>query len=287
MPSEPFHVEPLDATFGAMVTNLKLTKLDGRAFAELYETWLEYALLVFPAQHLSNDEQIAFAKRFGELEFELTALTNVKEDGSIRTSDDDDMVKILKGNMGWHTDSTYMPVQAKGAVFTAHVVPSKGGETGWADMRAGYRDLDTAMKEKIADLSAYHSLYYSQKKFGEMKDKEDSEYFGYGLHGQEPPLRPLVKMHPETRVTAMTIGRHAYGIPGLSEEESGELLRDLVEFTCQEPRVYQHSWHPGDLVVWDNRCLMHRGFPWDMTEPRVMYHTRIAGDPETEFAAHD
>ena len=158
MPSEPFHVEPLDATFGAMVTNLKLAELDDRAFAELYETWLEYALLVFPAQHLSNDEQIAFAKRFGELEFELTALTNVKEDGSIRTSDDDDMVKILKGNMGWHTDSTYMPVQAKGAVFTAHVVPSQGGETGWADMRAGYRDLDTAMKEKIADLSAYLSL---------------------------------------------------------------------------------------------------------------------------------
>ena len=106
MPSEPFQVEPLDATFGAMVTNLKLAELDGRAFAELYETWLEYALLVFPAQHLSNDEQIAFAKRFGELEFELTALTNVKEDGSIRTGDDDDMVKILKGNMGWHTDST-------------------------------------------------------------------------------------------------------------------------------------------------------------------------------------
>ena len=277
MPSEPFHVEPLDATFGAMVTDLKLTELDGRAFAELYETWLEYALLVFPTQHLSNDEQIAFAKRFGELEFELTALTNVKEDGSIRTSDDDDMVKILKGNMGWHTDSTYMPVQAKGAVFTAHVVPSKGGETGWADMRAGYRDLDTAMKEKIADLSAYHSLYYSQKKFGEMKDKEDSEYFGYGLHGQEPPLRPLVKMHPETRVTAMTIGRHAYGIPGLSEEESGELLRDLVEFTCQEPRVYQHSWHPGDLVVWDNRCLMHHATTYNSAHIRHMHRTTICG----------
>ena len=77
MPSEPFRVEPLDSTFGAMVTNLKLAELDDRAFAELYETWLEYALLVFPAQHLSNDEQIVFAKRFGELEFELTALTNV------------------------------------------------------------------------------------------------------------------------------------------------------------------------------------------------------------------
>ena len=282
---KPFAIAPLDASFGAVITDLKLTDLDADAFSALYETWLEYALLVFPGQHLSNDEQMAFAKRFGPLEFPLAELSNVKPDGSIRTSDDDDMVKILKGNMGWHCDSTYMPVQAKGAVFTAHVVPAERGETGWADMRAAYDALDDATRDRIADLSAYHSLYYSQQKFGETKAKEDSEYFGYGFDGQDPPLRPLVKIHPETGRPNLIIGRHAYGIPGLAEDESEKLLQDLVDFACQPPRTYHHSWTPGDAVIWDNRCLMHRACPWDMTKPRVMFHSRIAGDPVSEFAA--
>ncbi len=282
--AKPFHVEPIDATFGAVITGLKLTHMDEPAFAALYRAWLEYALLVFPGQNLTNDEQIAVARRFGDLEFDLMELSNVKEDGSVRTSDDDDMLKVLKGNMGWHCDSTYMPVQAKGAVFTAHVLPSHGGQTGWADARAGYQELDGATREKIAGLSAYHSLYYSQKKFGKIKEK-DSEYVGYGLNGQEPPLRPLVKIHPETKQPAIAVGRHAYGIPGLEEDESEKLLQDLVDITCQAPRVYHHDWTVGDAVIWDNRCLMHRSGTWDMSEPRVMFHSRIAGDPESEFAA--
>ena len=283
--SKPFTVEPLAATFGAVITGVKLTDLPEDDFSALYDAWLEYALLVFPGQNLRNDEQIAFARRFGELEFDLAALSNVKDDGSLRTDDDDDMVKILKGNMSWHCDSTYMPVQAKGAVFTAHVVPGKGGETGWADMRAAYRELDADTRERISDLSAYHSLYHSQKKFGQTKEK-DSEYFGYGFFGQDPPLRPLVKIHPETNRPSLTIGRHAYGIPGMDANESEKLLQDLVDFACQSPRVYHHSWTPGEAVIWDNRCLMHQACPWDMNEPRIMYHSRIAGDQESEFAAH-
>jgi len=283
--AKPFNVEPIDATFGAVITGLKLADLGEPAFAALYATWLEYALLVFPAQNLSNEEQITLARRFGDLELELAELSNVKKDGGLRTDDDDDMVKILKGNMGWHCDSTYMPVQAKGAVFTAHVVPAQGGETAWADTRAAYQELDAATRERIASMSAYHSLYHSQKKFGETKEK-DSEYFGYGFFGQEPPLRPLVKIHPETGRPSLAVGRHAYGIPGIAEDESEKLLRDLVDFTCQSPRVYQHNWTAGDAVLWDNRCLMHRACAWDMNEPRVMFHSRIAGDPESEFAAH-
>ncbi|MBL6953025.1 MAG: TauD/TfdA family dioxygenase [Alphaproteobacteria bacterium] len=283
--AKPFNVEPIDATFGAVITGLKLADLGEPAFAALYETWLEYALLVFPAQNLSNEDQITLARRFGDLELELAELSNVKKDGGLRTDDDDDMVKILKGNMGWHCDSTYMPVQAKGAVFTAHVVPAHGGETAWADTRAAYQELDAATRERIANMSAYHSLYHSQKKFGETKEK-DSEYFGYGFFGQEPPLRPLVKIHPETGRPSLAVGRHAYGIPGIAEDESEKLLRDLVDFTCQSPRVYQHNWTAGDAVLWDNRCLMHRACTWDMNEPRVMFHSRIAGDPESEFAAH-
>jgi len=284
--TQSFSVTPLDATFGAIVTDVQLAALDDAAFARLYRTWLEFGLLIFPAQHLTKDEQVAFATRFGRLEFDLAPISNVRADGSVRADDaSDDVVKVLKGNMGWHCDSTYMPVQAKGAVFTAHVVPSAGGETGWADMCAAYDALDGSMRERIEHLSAYHSLHHSQAKVGH-SHKADSAYSGYGFQVKEPPLRPLVKVHPETGRRTLMIGRHAYGIPGLPADESERLLDDLTQFACRPPRVHHHRWTPGDAVVWDNRRLMHRACPWDMREPRVMYHARIAGDPVTEFAAH-
>lgn len=278
-------IEPVDATFGAMVTGVRLADLDEEVYERLYEAWLTYALLIFPDQHLTHDEQVAFARRFGEIEIlggrEITALSNVKPDGTLRA--DDDVVKILKGNMGWHADSTYMPLQAKGAVFTAEVVPSTGGETGWADMRAAYDALDEATRAQVETASAYHSLYYSQAKVGHAH-AEGSDYAGYGFHGGPPPLRPLVKVHPKTGRRSLLIGRHAYGIPGWEPAESEQFLQDLVDFACQPPRIYYHRWTPGDAVIWDNRCLLHRALPWDMGERRVMWHCRIAGDPASELA---
>jgi len=281
----PFSVEPLkDATFGATVTGLKLTALDDDAFARLYRLWLDYALLIFPGQHLSRAEQTAFAKRFGPLEFETAPISNVRSDGSVRPDDlSDGVIKILRGNMSWHSDSTYMPVQAKGAVFSAEVVPSKDGETGWADMRAAYDALSPAMKERFSHLSAYHSLHYSQAKLGHSEENMGG-YSGYGFQVKNPPLRPLVKTHPETARKILLIGRHAFGIPGLDEKESEQLLDELCDFACKPPRIHYHAWKPGDAVVWDNRALMHRACAWDMKEPRVMYHARIAGDPVAEFA---
>ncbi len=280
-----FKVEPLEATFGAVVTDISLAGIDDASFTKLYATWLEYALLVFPGQDLSNDEQVEFAGRFGDLEFDLVPLSNVRADGSVRDdNEDDDVIKILKGNMGWHCDSTYMPVQAKGSVFTAHVLPPTGGETGWADMRAGYEALDENMKVRISGLSAYHSLYYSQAKMGHTP-KEGSSYKGYGFNNQDPPLRPLVKVHPETGRPSLLIGRHAYGIPGMDSDDSEQLLQELVDKACRPPRIYHHNWSPGDAVLWDNRCLLHQARPWDMKEPRIMYHARIAGDALSEFAA--
>ena len=278
----PFELEPLPATFGAVVTGLKLTQLDEAAFAALYAAWLEYALLIFPGQHLTKDEQAAFAERFGAPEFATGPLSNVAPDGTLRPDDGtDDMVKIIKGNMGWHCDSTYRPVQAKGAVFSAQVVPPQGGETEWADMRAAYDALNPTIQARIAGLSAYHSLRYSQGKLGH-EQKPGSTYNGYGMDDIDPPLRPLVKRHPETGRMALMVGRHAYGVPGLEPAESETLLDGLADFACRPPRTWRHSWTAGDAVVWDNRALMHRACPWDMAVPRVMRHSRIAGDPVSE-----
>jgi alpha-ketoglutarate-dependent taurine dioxygenase len=106
---------------------------------------------------------------------------------------------------------------------------------------------------------------------------------GYSDTGKIP-LRPLVKIHPVTQRPALFIGRHAYGIPGLEPAESDKLLEDLVAFACQPPRVYQHRWQVGDVVIWDNRCVLHRARPWNLDQARVMLHTRVNGDPATELA---
>ena len=277
-------LEPLDATFGAVVRGVKLATLDDDTWQALHAAWLHYALLILPDQHLSREQQIAFAKRFGPLEFEMAAISNVRANGTLRReADNDDVVKVLKGNMGWHADSTYMPVQAKGAVFSAEIVPGAGGQTGFADMRAAYDALDEATRAKVDGLQAYHSLHYSQSKLGH-QHQQGSSYSGYGFHDGPVPLRPLVKTHPDTGRKSLLIGRHAHAIPGMDPAESERFLDSLIEFACQAPRVYHHDWAPGDTVIWDNRCLLHRATPWDMTEPRVMWHSRLAGDPVSEAA---
>lgn len=277
-------IEPLDATFGAIVSGVRLAALDDPTWEAIRAAWLEHALLIFPDQFLGRDEQVAFARRFGDIELlgghEIVPISNVKADGTLRG--EDDVMKVLRGNMGWHPDSTYMPLQAKGAVFTAEVVPPTGGETGWADMRAAYDALDDGTRARVHELSAYHSLRYSQAKVGH-DAAEKGEYSGYGFEGHDDPLRPLVKVHPETGRPSLLIGRHAYGIPGMDPEESERFLAELVEQACQPPRTYHHRWTPGEAVVWDNRCLLHRARPWDMGEARVMWHSRIAGDPASEL----
>jgi alpha-ketoglutarate-dependent taurine dioxygenase len=281
-----FDVEPLpNTTFGAVVRGIKAADIDEPTFRALYDTWLEYALVILPDQYLQRDQQIAFAKRFGPLEFEMGAVSNVREDGTLRLeAEGDDVVKILKGNEGWHADSTFKPIQAKGAVFSAEVVPTVGGHTGWADMRSAYDALDRATQIRVEGLSAYHSLHYSQGRIGHVPKKGTDDYRRLGFEGDEDVLRPLVKIHPDTGRKSLLIGRHAHDIPGLSAEQSLQLLQELIDFACQPPRLYHHDWRPGDVVIWDNRCLLHQATPFDMTQPRVMWHTRIAGDPGSEAA---
>lgn len=282
--STSLRIEPLDASFGAVVTGVSLATIDEAQWRELYANWLRYALLVFPGQHLTREQQVAFARRFGPLEIELTPISNVRKDGSIRAeSNDDDVIKVLKGNMGWHADSTYMPVQAKGAVFSAEVVPPTGGDTGFADMRAAYDALDPATREEVERQSALHSLHYSQAKLGH-QHTAGSAYSGYGFHDGPVPRRPLVKVHPETGRKSLLIGRHAHALNGMDDAQSEAFLQRLLDEACQPPRVYHHRWTAGDALLWDNRCLLHRAMPWDMRLPRVMWHSRLAGDPVTEAA---
>lgn len=280
-------VTRLDATLGAAITGIDLAALDGAGWRLVEDAFHEHALLVFPGQDLSEEAQIAFASRFGDIEIlrgeteqKAVAISNENPDGSV-VGPEAHRYKNLRGNEGWHTDSSYMPLAAKASVLAAQIVPAAGGETEWADMRAAYDALDADTRDRVADLSAHHSLYASQAKIGYVIEPGA----GYGFHTKGAPLRPLVKTHPVTGRKALFIGRHAYRVPGLDDGEAQKLLDELVDFACQPPRVYAHSWRPGDVIIWDNRCVLHRARPYDYGEVRVLRHTRVAGDPMSELAA--
>ena len=283
---EHFDLAPLDGcTFGATVTGIELRAIDDAAFNALYASWLEYGLLVFPEQFLTKDEQNAFARRFGDLEFEAMPITNIRKDGSIESDQTGELVKSIRGNEGWHHDSTYMPIQAKGAVFTAEIVPEGGSATGWADMAAAYDELDDDTTARLAELNAHHSLYYSMERVNLLpKENADGGYDNYGYHDKDVSLRPMIKVHPETGRPNLLIGRHAHNIVGMDPDESTALIDGLNDAACVDPRVHHHQWAVGDAVVWDNRRLMHRATPFDFTQPRRMWHTRIAGEPAPEAA---
>jgi alpha-ketoglutarate-dependent taurine dioxygenase len=282
------HIQPVDATLGAIISDVKLAHVTAAQFAQIEDAFHEHAVLVFPAQGLTDPQQIAFARRFGEIEQlvadrDIVPISNQRRDGTLLQEHEHGM-QIMLGNEGWHTDSSYMRVSAKASVLSAHTVPRHGGQTEWADMRAAHDALLPQTQAKLQDLSAFHSLYFSQAKIGHVVDAGA----GYGFHDDTVPRRPLLKIHPVTGRPALYIGRHAYGVgrtdgsENLSETESQLLLDELVSAACQPPRTYMHSWQPGDVAIWDNRCVLHRARPYDHGEPRVMKHTRVAGDQATE-----
>lgn len=277
-------ITPIDASLGAVITDVKLAALRDTEWQMIEDAFHTYGALVFPGQHLSAEEQVAFGERFGKIEILRTGqkhvqISNQTEDGRV-LSQEEKRFQSLRGNEGWHTDSSYMPLAAKASILSAQIVPSRGGETALADMRDAYDKLDDAMKATIADLVAYHSLYASQAKAGFLFKTGE----GYGFHTQGMPIRPLVKVHPVTARKSLFIGRHACRIPGMDDKAAQALLDELLDFAVRPPRTYTHHWRPGDVMMWDNRCILHRACPYDYSEPRVMRHVRIAGEPASELA---
>ncbi|MCY4453964.1 MAG: TauD/TfdA family dioxygenase [Immundisolibacterales bacterium] len=276
-------VEPMDATLGAAVRGIDLREpLGDEAFGALHDAWLEHAVLVFPEQFLDDESHQAFSRRFGRLERVITRregstvvisnLSNVREDGSL-IEPDGRRALFLKGNSYWHTDSSFKRVPAKASILSARQVPTEGGETEFADMRAAWDRLEPEMQSRLEGTVALHSYRYSQGKVG-----------GLDLLGEDdldnlPPVEhPVVRTHPETGRKNLYIGRHASHILGEDVAESRELLETLCDEACRPPRTFSHRWKAGDLVMWDNRCVLHRGRPYPPDQPRQMRRTTVAGD---------
>jgi alpha-ketoglutarate-dependent taurine dioxygenase len=282
-------IEQVTPGFVAEVNDVDLTHLDDHTWSGIEVAFRQYGVLIFHDQHLSRDEQADFARRFGELEMTddqgyqvirkagvgrpmIVEISNVDENGQHITDPSHPQIRSMGGNEGWHSDSSYKPVAAKASVLAALEVPATGGATGFADMRAAYEELTDEEKDRFAALTVWHSLEYSQARnaTGERPDADPLTMRGAN--------HPLINHHPATGRPSLFVGRHASRVREMDLTDGQELLDRLLVAACQSPRLYMHSWKPGDVVVWDNRCVLHRASKWSIQERRVLRHVRVAGD---------
>jgi alpha-ketoglutarate-dependent 2,4-dichlorophenoxyacetate dioxygenase len=249
-----------------------------------------YAVLVFRDQKVTDEEQMAFSRNFGALEDArggnitkpedkrlqtgMNDVSNLGRDG--RPLDRDFRQRLFNlGNMIWHSDSSFRAIPAKYSLLSARVVNPTGGNTEFADMRAAYDALDPQTKAQIEDFVCEHSLMYSRGSLG-LLDYSEEERAMF-----RPVRQRLVRTHPMTGRQSLYLSSHAGAILGMPMPEARILLRELTEHATQPRFVYVHAWRPWDLVMWDNRQMMHRVRRYDDTQPRDMRRTTVAGDGAT------
>ena len=278
--------------FFATVSDVDLASPFGNdILIEILNGFAEHSVLLFRNQTLDDNSQIAFSERIGPLEKNVTAtfgnsrpeiskISNVDINGEVLKKGSDDEI-FLKGNSVWHTDSSFKVVPALGSALSAREVPPVGGETEFADMRAAYDLLDEKKKKLIQNSTAVHSFAYSQSQMNlDGRYKVTTVMNDEELEALPPVQHPMIRVHPESDRKAIYVGRHASHIVGLSIEEGRALIRKLNEFSTQPEFVYRHKWRAGDVVMWDNRMVMHRGLPYDPMYRRVMHRTTVAGHAE-------
>ena len=275
--------------FAAEVDGLDLRKaLSPEQVAAVHAAMDEHAVLVFHDQYLDDAEQLAFSQSLGELEHAIgtslrapdeyrlpTTFADVSNlDKNYEVFARDDRRRLFGiGNRLWHSDSSFKPTPAKYSILHARRIPSKGGNTEFADMRTAYDALDGETKNEIDDLICEHSQIYSRQQLG-FTDFTDDERARFA-----PVRQRLVRTHPSTGRKSLYLSSHAGGIVGWPVPEARAFLRDLVEHATQREYVYVHRWRVGDLVMWDNRRTMHRARPFPAHEPRDMRRTTLVGTP--------
>jgi alpha-ketoglutarate-dependent 2,4-dichlorophenoxyacetate dioxygenase len=253
-----------------------------------------YAVLVFHDQRITDEQQLAFTRSLGEIEHAINTslrgpeaqrlpttfadVSNLDKDNKVFARDDRPRLFGL-GNRLWHSDSSFKVTPAKYSLLRAVSIPSKGGNTEYADMRAGYDALDAETKAEVEGLVCEHSQLYSRAILG-FTDFTEEERLRF-----KPVRQCLVRTHPVTGRKSLYLASHAGGILGWPVPEARAFLRDLVEHATQRQFVYAHKWRVNDLVMWDNRQTMHRARPFPANEPRDMRRTTLAGDGPTAAQA--
>ncbi len=277
----PFAVRPLTPKLGAEISNVKLADdMSDELFRAIYQAFLRYQVLLFPPQDVPPGSQVAFAQRFGEVQIhvmsqyhadgfpELYRLSNLDENGKPNGRHPD------RGTLAWHTDGSWQRVTGQATIIYGEVMPETGGETHFADMYGAYERLDAKWKARIASMRAVHNLDFSRtRRHGEdpMTDAQRRE---------KPPVdQPVVRTHPETGRKCLYLGDHAEYIVGMPYDEGRALIEELNALAIHSDLTYEHRWTARELLLWDNRCVMHRATPYDpATQGRVIRRCTVLGE---------
>lgn len=282
------NIKPILDGFAAEISGVDLSRpMSDETFEALHEAIDIHGVAVFRNQFLEDAELVAYAERFGKLEVPLerdqyggvhkqvTMLANIDDQGNVIGRDDERTV-YMQGNLLWHTDSSFKPVPCIYSLLAAQEVPSKGGNTDFADARACYDDwqgpFGATPKEDLEDLVCEHSIIYSRSLIsGDIFSDKEKRAFA-------PPHQPLVRTHPRTGRKIYYVGSHCSHVVGWPVEKGRALVRELSGFCVRPEHIYSHHWQAGDVVVWDNRTVLHRGRTYDPAERRIMHRATVAGD---------
>ena len=273
-------LRPLEGGLGAEVLALQVAAVDDATFPAIYAAFLEHQILLFRDQDLPPAAQVAFARRFGEVQVhvmdqyhasaypELYTLSNLDAGGRPSGKHPD------RGTMAWHTDGSWRRTTGQATMLYAEQIPSTGGETRWADMYSAYDALDPAEQAALANLRAIHNLNFSRNRRHGEDPMTDAQ------RAAVPPVdHPVIRTHPETGRKCVFLGDHAEMIEGMEYAEARRFIDALNERVVGLARTYTHHWRPRDFMVWDNRCLMHKAGSYDAArEPRVIRRCTVLGD---------
>jgi alpha-ketoglutarate-dependent 2,4-dichlorophenoxyacetate dioxygenase len=285
------HVRPLHPLFVGEVAGIDTTQdLSGGDVRAIQAAADRYAVLVFRDQRLTDEQQLRFSRHFGELEETrgtgiskpgeqrlhpaFADVSNLDKDNRLLARDNRRRLYSL-ANMLWHSDSSFKSVPAKYSLLSGRVVAMRGGDTEFADMRSAYDALDEASKAECEGLICEHSLIYSRETLGFEDLTEDERAT------MRPVCQSLVRTHPGSARKSLYLASHIGTIIGWPMPEARAFIRDLTEHATQPRFVYAHKWRPFDLVMWDNRCTMHRVRRYDNSQPRDMRRTTVAGTEMT------
>lgn len=287
-------IRPIDPVsrpfFGGVASGIDITQpLTRDQAAEIEKGMDQFGVMVFHDQRLTDETQMAFSRNFGELELATNNLRDSKEqrlgqhindisnlDANNNVLARDNRRRLFSlGTRLWHSDSSFKVVPAKYSLLSARIIPSKGGNTEFADMRAAYDALDEETKAECEGLVCEHSQLFSRAQigFGDFTEEERQKF--------APVQQRLIRRHPSTGRKSLYLASHAGTIVGWPVPEARAFLRDLIEHATQRKFVYSHEWKQFDLVVWDNQATMHRARPFDASEPRDMHRTTVAGTRST------
>ncbi len=280
-------IRKITPTFGAEITGIDLTQpLTPDQEADIVSAIADYGVCVYPDTRLTDQTHIWFSRLFGNLwtvagqgvkhksRFDYPHLFdagNLSADGGINP---DEMARLRRaGDRLWHTDSSFTKERTTYSLLLAHEVPAEGGETSFADTRVAYDALPQAMKDRIEHLEGEHSYLYSRMLAGFPVNEEEVEAGMVARH-------KLVHIHPGSGRKSLYVASHTLRITGMEKEEGRALIKELIAFATQPQFTFMHEWKPGDLVVWDNFCTMHRGGAYDdINQRRDMRRTTVMAYP--------